>query len=121
MHTYFEADRGSRPNWVDWFPIEEKLVQNSNLDKDQVLLVDVAGGRGHDISAFLEKFPDLPGRLILQDQPHVLNDPTLELDPKIEKKTIDFWVEGPVQGLQNFGVLAMKDADAWLQVPEFTI
>ncbi|CAI6336898.1 unnamed protein product [Periconia digitata] len=102
MQTYFEADRGSRPNWVDWFPVEEKLIQNSGLDKDQVLLVDVAGGRGHELSAFLDKFPNLPGRLILQDQPHVLDDPTLGLDPRIEKKTIDFWVEGPVQGARIY-------------------
>lgn len=98
MHTFFEADRGSRPNWVDWFPVEENLIQNIPLGQDQILLVDVAGGRGHEISAFHLKFPNLPGRLILQDLPEVLDNNALVLDAKIEKEPIDFWVQSPVLG-----------------------
>jgi hypothetical protein len=97
MQAFFEADRGSRPNWVDWFPVQEKLLQNFSPGQDDLVLVDVAGGRGHEVSAFLDKFPELPGRYVLQDLPHVLSDEILVLNPRIEKKEMDFWTEGPVR------------------------
>jgi hypothetical protein len=35
-------------------------------------MVDVAGGRGHDLKKFRAKFPHAPGRLIVEDLPQVL-------------------------------------------------
>jgi hypothetical protein len=99
MQTFFEADRGSRPNWVDWFPVEEKLIQGATLTEDSVLLVDVGGGRGHEISAFLKKFPNVPGRLILQDLPYVLLGEGLILDGRIAREPMDFWIQTPVPGM----------------------
>ena len=99
MQTFFEADRGSRPDWVDWFPVEEKLLGDEDFAEDDVVLVDVAGGRGHDLDAFLKKFPDLKGRFVLHDLPLIISDETLALNPRIEKKSFDFWVDQPVAGI----------------------
>ncbi|KAJ6004204.1 S-adenosyl-L-methionine-dependent methyltransferase [Penicillium canescens] len=41
--------------------------------KDQLLLVDLGGGRGHGIAYFASRFPDAPGRLILEDLPPVID------------------------------------------------
>ncbi|KAK8112864.1 O-methyltransferase [Apiospora sp. TS-2023a] len=88
--TFFEGDRGSRPSWVEWFPVKEKLLQGYNT-KTQ-LPVDVGGGRGHDITEFHERFPQNTGKLILQDQQPVL-DTAADLPACVEKVPIDFFEE----------------------------
>lgn len=40
---------------------------------DTVFLVDIGGNQGHDLSQFRQKYKHLPGRVILQDLPQVLN------------------------------------------------
>jgi len=102
MQTFFEGDRGSRPDWVDWFPVQEKLLSLTDTKDDTIVLVDVAGGRGHEISSFLRKFPHQPGRYVLQDLPEVINDETLTLDKRIEKKAFDFWNDSPVSGARIY-------------------
>ncbi|KAI0389022.1 S-adenosyl-L-methionine-dependent methyltransferase [Xylariaceae sp. FL0594] len=93
-NAFFEGDRGSRPSWVTWFPVCEKLLTGLRED-DGPVLVDVAGGRGHDITEFEQQFPDLTGRLVLQDQQPVLDSAVLS--PRIEKRVIDFWKDVPVR------------------------
>ncbi|KAF2108278.1 O-methyltransferase [Lophiotrema nucula] len=102
MHTYFEGDRGSRPDWVKWFPVEEKFFKNVKTQKDDVVMVDVAGGRGHDLDAFVRRFLDVQGRYVLQDLPMVLDDRALELHSKIEKIAMDFWKDQPVSGARIY-------------------
>jgi hypothetical protein len=91
-HAFFEGDRGSRPNWIDWFPVQKKLLENSSkpVRDEDILLVDVAGGRGHDLLAFKERFADHPGRYVLQDLPHVVEDETLDL-AGVEKRSFNFF------------------------------
>jgi hypothetical protein len=95
-NTFFEGDRGNRLSWVTWFPVQEKLL-TGEIDKKAPLLVDVAGGRGHDLLEFLERFPSESGPFILQDQQPVLDSAT-SLPDKIQKRGIDFWKETPVKG-----------------------
>lgn len=57
-NTFMEADRGSRPSWLNWFPVKERVIDGFDPTVSDTLLVDVAGGRGHDIQAFHRKFPD---------------------------------------------------------------
>ncbi|KAI1483795.1 S-adenosyl-L-methionine-dependent methyltransferase [Daldinia eschscholtzii] len=95
-NTFFEADRGSSPSWVSWFPVKEKLLDGYN--KDLPVLVDVAGGRGHDVVEFCKKFPDVEGRLVLQDQKPVLDSSVADLPATVEKYPINFFEEAPVQG-----------------------
>lgn len=42
-------------------------------DASAVTMVDVGGGKGHDLMAFRAKFPNAPGRFIFQDQQHVFD------------------------------------------------
>lgn len=56
-------------DWFDIYPVQEKLRGSS----DQVLLVDIGGGVGHDLVAFKKRFPDFPGKLVLQDLPQVID------------------------------------------------
>jgi hypothetical protein len=73
--TQTQQYRGA--DWFDIYPVREKL----RVPTDRVLLVDIGGGIGHDIMAFKKRFPDLPGKLVLQDLPQVIdtiNEPLLE-------------------------------------------
>lgn len=92
-HSFFEGDRGNRPDWIDWFPVEEKLLGDTSklVKEDDVLYVDVAGGRGHDLLAFKKKFDGYPGRYVLLDLPHVIEDETLDLVAGVEKKAFNFF------------------------------
>lgn len=101
FQTFFEADRGSRPSWVDWFPVKERLLDDATkpVREDDILYVDVAGGRGHDLLAFKQKFSEYPGRYVLHDLPHVVNDKTLSLGEGVEKKQFNFFQDQVMPGM----------------------
>ncbi|OQE28052.1 hypothetical protein PENFLA_c005G04354 [Penicillium flavigenum] len=88
-------------NWVDWFDIQQLIIDGSNSKPEDVLLVDVGGGEGHYLRQFQEKFPETPGRLILQDLPQVVS--TIEnLPPGIELTPHDFFTPQPVKGARTY-------------------
>ncbi|KAF3395632.1 O-methyltransferase afvC [Talaromyces pinophilus] len=76
------------------YPFGEELVDLPDLDT-RALIVDIGGGRGQSLLQIKEKWPELRGRMILQDRPMVLNSfPEL---PGIEKMPHDFFTEQPVK------------------------
>lgn len=80
-------------NWFEFFPVEEKLRVSSALDP---LVVDIGGGQGEDLRKFQDRFPDLPGKLILQDLAPVIMD-MVKLPHEIEAQAYDFFQEQPVK------------------------
>lgn len=104
-HAFFESDRGNRPLWVDWFPVQQKLLNDSSrpLGKDGILYVDIGGGRGHDLLDFKRKFGAYPGRYVLMDLPLVVDDETLQL-PGVEKRAFNFFENQVVPGERYRGV-----------------
>lgn len=80
--------------WFDTFPASEK-VQSSDIG--DVLLVDVAGGQGYWSQQFRRAFPELPGRIIVQDQPHVIT----KLDD-VETMPYDFFTPQPILGARFY-------------------
>jgi hypothetical protein len=64
---------GARQTWVDWYPFQEHLLEGASTAEDATLLVDVGGGRGHDVIALHNKL-SAPGKIILQDLPGVLEN-----------------------------------------------
>lgn len=95
-NTFMEGDCGARPSWLEWFPVEERLLCDTHPDAE-TLMVDVAGGRGHDLAAFATRYPDVPGRLILEDLPHVLEESTIDAE-RIEKQPFDLFKPQPIHG-----------------------
>jgi hypothetical protein len=92
--------RGSRPHWVHWFPIQEELINGSSGKDEDVLLVDVGGGKGHDLNKFITTFPDAKGRYVLEDLPVVIDD-TYNRNPRIEAVKHDFFQKQPIQGMKS--------------------
>lgn len=77
--------------------MQDKLIEGAKTSEDDVLIVDVGGNKGHDLEEFKSKWPNAPGRLVLQDQPHVLVD-IQSLDPAIEPMVHDFFTEQTLKG-----------------------
>lgn len=85
MSSYNEG----RPKWMDegFYPILERLQGVPNED---VLLVDVGGGKGHDLREFKDRYPHISGRLILQDQDPIVAQ-VKESDLGVEVMAHDFF------------------------------
>lgn len=69
--------------------------------KSEPLLVDVGGEIGHDLIAFKQKFPSLPGKLIVQDIPVVI-EAVQDLPSGIEAMKHDFLTPQPVKGAKAY-------------------
>ncbi|KAJ6186900.1 hypothetical protein N7519_001808 [Penicillium mononematosum] len=51
---------------------------------DRVQLVDIGGGLGHDLAGLKRKFPNIPGRLVLEDLPDVIEHAKESIEDGIE-------------------------------------
>ncbi|KAL4869529.1 hypothetical protein BDV12DRAFT_208378 [Aspergillus spectabilis] len=91
---------GARKYWVDWYPVQSRILDGAKADT--ALIVDVGGGKGHDLVAFREKFPDAArsGQLVLEDLAAVTEG--LDLDNAFEKVAYDFFMEQPFKGARVY-------------------
>ena len=100
FHHHMASYRQGRPHWMDvgFYPVPS-LVAGVTIGDDDTLLVDIGGGLGQDLQAFRHRWPDLPGRLVLQDRPEVIERATqMKLDPSIILMSHDFFTDQKVQG-----------------------
>lgn len=87
-----------KPRWFDehYYPVKERLIEGAK--KGEVFLVDVGGGRGHDLEGIRATFgDDLPGKCILQDQADVVE--IARLSSGLEAVAHDFNTPQPIKGL----------------------
>jgi hypothetical protein len=99
FNTFMTGTGTARSHWVNWLPVQELLSEKQQESDTSVLMVDIGGGKGHDMVTFLRKFPDAKGRFILEDLPNVIDD----YDPKegherIECIKCDMRLSQPVKG-----------------------
>ncbi|KAE8153614.1 S-adenosyl-L-methionine-dependent methyltransferase, partial [Aspergillus avenaceus] len=106
FNAFMQGQRADRVFWADWFPVQERILDGADKSADGPLLVDIGGGLGHDLLGFKERFPDAPGRLILEDLPEVVEDgkATLGLEAAgIDAVSHDFFAEEqPVKGARVY-------------------
>ena len=62
------VQRAGAPTWLSVFPFKQELGDWHG----KPVFVDVGGGFGHQCQALKAAFPDLPGKIILQDLPQTL-------------------------------------------------
>jgi hypothetical protein len=96
---FLEAEKADRARWVDWFPVQERLIDGFHDSEGEVLFVDVAGNRGHDVKELHSKFPNAPGRIVLEDEKHILDE--ADVAEKIERVVFDLFKPQPIQGVTN--------------------
>jgi len=99
FNNFMGNTMGARQYWVDWFPVEDHLLAQFN--PETTLLVDVGGGKGHDLQAFHASYPGR-GKLVLQDLPQALNSIEKELYPGVELMVQDFFKKQQVQGARAY-------------------
>lgn len=97
FNDYMVGYAMDRPSFAKGYPCPERLFEGFDKSFNDVFIVDVGGGRGHDMMRLLKQEPQLPGRIILQDQAPVL-DSAGELDLRIEKMAYDFFTPQPIKG-----------------------
>lgn len=80
------------------YPFKEEFSTLETTD-ETVLLVDVGGGDGQAVAAIRELCPGIKGRIILQDQPQVIEripDPL----PGVDTMGYNFFAPQPVSGMK---------------------
>ena len=99
FNTCMKGQREGRAPWFHHFPVKHSFGDESN-DADAVLIVDIGGGRGHDMEAFKEAFPNQRGRLVVQDLPATI-DEIQHMIPGVEAMKHDFFTPQPIKGRKD--------------------
>ena len=105
FNNFMGGYRQGKPSWVDpdFYPVADHLGRTFNDKPGAVLLVDVGGGKGHDLGELKAKHPNLPGRLVLQERQEVI-DQIENLHSAIEATVHDFFTPQPIQGESSLPV-----------------
>ena len=96
---WMTALRGQR-TWLDVIDFEALIkftgAARAAINAETPVFVDVGGGIGSQCAILKTKLPKLPGRVILQDLPVVIQH-ALHTEG-VENTAHDFWTEQPVKG-----------------------
>lgn len=94
---FMAGRRVGKTSWLDYYPIHERLIKGTNLE-NAIFMVDIGGGRGHDLMSLRDKYghEGLPGRLILQDLAVETSEDTTAV---FESMPHNFFEPQPVKGM----------------------
>lgn len=88
--------------WTEVYPTDT-IIADGKAKPDRKLVLDIGGGKGHDLLKFLgrhaEECPE--GSLVLQDLPDILKGVRFE-SKAIEIQPHDFFTEQPVKGARAY-------------------
>jgi hypothetical protein len=107
--SFMTAYRAGKANWYDpgFYPVAERLIKGFDTEvSGDAFLVDVGGGRGHDLQLFAAQHPSHPGKLLLQDQEPVIAEVVatgMESKP-FEAKAHDFFTPQPVKAARAYSL-----------------
>ncbi|PVH94895.1 S-adenosyl-L-methionine-dependent methyltransferase [Periconia macrospinosa] len=101
FHSFMRVVRAGKKPWFEVYPFADRLKGASESD---VLLVDVGGGYGHDLIVFsnVKEGRNVPGRLVLQDAPGVLEKVSQEQLSRIDIQAHDFFTPQKVLGARAY-------------------
>jgi hypothetical protein len=100
QHMSFK-DMGKK--WYDPSNVNVRDIFDNPTDPNAPLMVDIGGSIGHDLIGFHNAYPDLPGKLILQDLPATIDKLDKTTFPKdIEAMPHDFFTPEPVPGAKAY-------------------
>jgi hypothetical protein len=94
--NWLPHERDGLNSWLDIFPFEQEAAQCT--EDDDVLFVDVGSGFGSESAKLRQKHPQLKGRVVVQDQAHVIEAWKPMAAPDIEGMVYDFFTEQPLKG-----------------------
>jgi demethylsterigmatocystin 6-O-methyltransferase len=93
FQRFMTVQRDGAVSWLSVFPFK-KLLEDFH---GKTAFVDIGGGFGHQCLAVKETFPELTGKLVLQDLPQTLQHvPSLD---GVEVAVHNFFEPEPVKGM----------------------
>lgn len=97
--AHMRIQREGRPLFFDALDFEQRFGQDTT--SSTVLFVDVGGSLGTQSLTLRKRYPDLPGRVILQDRPEVIEQvrAVLTSSVKVESEVYDIFKPQPVKGM----------------------
>lgn len=87
--------------WVDSYPVLSRL-EDWNSTSTNAVLVDVGGGFGAHSIAFKKKFPELEGRIVVQDLQSTLMHVSDSKPEGFEYQEHDFFTTQPIHGAKFY-------------------
>lgn len=99
FNVFMEGQREGRGCWLDVYPAHERLLKDIKHGSGNVFLVDIAGGRGHDLRDVRDRIGTSHGRLVLEDLPEVIAN--VDDARGIEPTAHDFFKPQPIKGKFN--------------------
>jgi len=98
LSKYMSRVQKDRLNWSEWFPADVLFGPSSAGSEEEVFMVNVGGGYGHDLSGLASRYPDRRMRLIVEDQPEVIAEAKEQtLDGRVELKEHNFFHPQPIK------------------------
>ncbi|KGO68559.1 Winged helix-turn-helix transcription repressor DNA-binding [Penicillium expansum] len=105
FNSFMSAYRAGKASWFEegFYPVLQRLICGFDAEIGEALLVDVGGGRGHDVAAFVAMYGNLPGKVVLQDRGAVISS-ILECagGRAFEVQGYDFFTPQPVKGARAY-------------------
>ncbi|KAI6378425.1 hypothetical protein MCOR25_002291 [Pyricularia grisea] len=100
FHKFMALRRQANLTWLTVYPVRQEIGQSADLNPERALYVNMGGSIGHQCAQFKEKYPDIPGRVILQDLPEVVAQAMNT--PGVENMGHDFFNLQPVKGAKFY-------------------
>ncbi|KAF2789979.1 S-adenosyl-L-methionine-dependent methyltransferase [Melanomma pulvis-pyrius CBS 109.77] len=99
FNDFMASRREPELSWLTVYPVAEQ-VSSADCGPERAVYVNVGGGIGHQCAEFKQKFPEMPGRVILQDMPHSIANalPTAG----VENIVHDFFQPQPIKGAKFY-------------------
>lgn len=93
FNNFMAFRRQPQLSWLAVYPVTKEA---SGWSSDRPLHVNIGGGIGHQCAELKQRYPDIPGRVVLQDMAHSIAQalPT----PGVENMAYDFFEPQPVHG-----------------------
>ncbi|KAK4653883.1 hypothetical protein QC762_511040 [Podospora pseudocomata] len=103
FNTWMSVQRDPRSTFLDVLPFDQEFAKDSN--DETVVFVDIGGSRGHQCIALRRRYPNLRGRVVLQDLPHTIEqvktDPLPGFD-NIETDVHDMFSSQTIKGARAY-------------------
>lgn len=112
--AYMKVQFESRPSLFDVMDFQARFGTDST--SSAVLFVDIGGSTGSQSLKFRQRYPSLPGRVIIQDRPEVVQKAKLALDKtaNIELEVYDIFTPETIKGMNaESSILAIKVDSAY--------
>jgi hypothetical protein len=104
LNAFMATYRAGKVAWCEpgFYPVAERLFQGFDTSKNDAILVDVGGGRGHDMELFATQHTSHPGKLILQEREPVVESIQNKEKLPFECQVTDFFTPQPVKGARAY-------------------